>query len=144
MEVFYMKEALKLSKKALKCGEVPVGAIIVQNNKIIGKGYNQKELKKNSLKHAELIAIDKASKTIGDWRLNECILYTTLFPCPMCASAIQQSRIKKIYYILDSKDLFSSEIAKKILKTQLHSVEVEKINLETNILDIFFKKIRLK
>lgn len=144
MDDFYMTEALKLARKAFKAGEVPIGAIIVDNNRIIGKGYNQKEKKKNSLKHAELIAIDEASKSVGDWRLNNCVLYTTLFPCPMCASAIQQSRIKKIYYILESKDLFSFELSKKILNTQSHKVEIEKINLNTSILNDFFYKIRLK
>ena len=144
MDDFYMTEALKLARKAFKAGEVPIGAIIVDNNRIIGKGYNQKEKKKNSLKHAELIAIDEASKSVGDWRLNNCVLYTTLFPCPMCASAIQQSRIKKIYYILESKDLFSFELSKKILNTHSHKVEIEKINLNTSILNDFFYKIRLK
>ena len=98
MDNFYMAEALKLAKKAFKAGEVPIGAVIVYNDKIIGKGYNQKEKKKNSLKHAELIAIDEACNNIGDWRLNDCEIYITLEPCMMCYGAIVETRINKIVY----------------------------------------------
>lgn len=85
-------------KKAYKLKEVPVGVVIVLNDRIIATAHNMREKKKNVLKHAELIALEKASKKMKTWKLNDCILYTTLFPCPMCAAAIQQSRIKKIVY----------------------------------------------
>lgn len=144
MEEKYIQKAIIQAKKALKKGEVPVGSIVVYKNKIIGKGYNKKEKRKNPLLHAELISIRAACKKIKDWRLNECVIYTTLFPCPMCASAIQQSRIKKIFYIFDSKDEISSNISKTILKKSNHVVETEKIKFESDILDVFFKKIRKK
>lgn len=98
LRLFYMKEALKEAKKAYKKGEVPIGAVIVYRNKIISRGYNLRESKKNSLMHAEIIAINNACKKLKSWRLDECDLYVTLEPCPMCAGAIIQSRIKNIFY----------------------------------------------
>ncbi len=95
-DIEYMKNAYKEALKAYKKNEVPVGAIIVKNNKIIAKAHNIKEKKHCSIMHAEILAIQKASKKLKDWRLNDCILYVTMFPCPMCASAINQSRIKKV------------------------------------------------
>lgn len=95
---YFMNEALKEAKKAYKKGEVPIGAVVVYRNKIISKGYNLRESKKNSLMHAEIIAINKACKKLKSWRLDECDLYVTLEPCPMCAGAIIQSRIKNIFY----------------------------------------------
>ena len=89
----YMKEALKQAKKALLLGEVPIGCVIVHEGKIIGRGYNRRNTDKNTLAHAEITAINKASKKIGDWRLEECTLYVTLEPCQMCAGAIVQARI---------------------------------------------------
>ena len=89
----YMKEALKQAKKALDLGEVPIGCVIVHEGKIIGRGYNRRNTDKNTLAHAEITAINKASKKIGDWRLEECTLYVTLEPCQMCAGAIVQARI---------------------------------------------------
>lgn len=89
----YMKEALKQAKKAYALGEVPIGCVIVQDGKIIGRGYNRRKTDKNTLSHAEIIAIRKASKKAGDWRLEECTLYVTLEPCQMCAGAIVQARI---------------------------------------------------
>ena len=101
---YYMNLALKEANKAFKRDEVPVGVIIVSDNKIVARGYNMRELKGDIAKHAELIAIKKANKKIHDWRLENCTMYVTLFPCPMCASAIVQSRIKKIYIgALDEK-----------------------------------------
>lgn len=97
MENKYMKEALKQADKAYKKMEVPVGAVIVKNGKIISRAYNRKEEKKDSTKHAEMIAIKKASKKLGAWRLNDCEMYVTLEPCPMCAGAIVNARLKKIY-----------------------------------------------
>lgn len=94
----YMNEALKQAKKAYSKLEVPVGAVIVKDGKIIARAYNQKETKFDTTKHAEILAIQKASKKINSWRLIDCDMYVTLEPCPMCAGAIIQSRIKNVYY----------------------------------------------
>lgn len=96
MNLKYMKEAIKAAKKAAKLGEVPIGCVIVYEDKIIGKGYNKRNTKKTTLAHAELLAIQKASKVIGDWRLEDCTMYVTLEPCQMCAGAIVQARIKEV------------------------------------------------
>ena len=92
----YMKAAMKQAKKAAAIEEVPIGCVIVYEDKIIGRGYNKRNLKKNTLAHAEIIAMNKASKVIGDWRLEDCTMYVTLEPCPMCAGAIVQARIPKV------------------------------------------------
>lgn len=92
----YMKAALIQAKKAYQLGEVPIGCVIVHNGKIIGRGYNRRNTDKSTLSHAEIIAIRKASKAIGDWRLEECTLYVTLEPCQMCAGAIVQARIPTV------------------------------------------------
>ena len=100
----YMKEALKEAQKAYEKLEVPVGAVIVKDGKIIARAYNQKETKFDTTKHAEILAIQKASKKLKSWRLIDCEMYVTLEPCPMCAGAIIQSRIKKVYYgVADEK-----------------------------------------
>ena len=96
IEEKYMKEALKQAKKAYALGEVPIGCVIVHEGKIIGRGYNRRNTDKNTLAHAEITAINKASKVIGDWRLEECTLYVTLEPCQMCAGAIVQARIPEV------------------------------------------------
>ena len=93
----HMKEAIRLAKKAYRLGEVPIGCVIVYQDKIIGRGYNRRKTDKNTLSHAEIIAIRKASKFIGDWRLEDCRLYVTLEPCQMCAGAIVQARIPEVY-----------------------------------------------
>ncbi len=92
----YMKEALKQAKKAASLGEVPIGCVIVHEGTIIGRGYNRRKTDKSTLAHAELIAIKKASRRIGDWRLENCTLYVTLEPCQMCAGAIIQARIPQV------------------------------------------------
>jgi len=92
----YMREALKQAKKAYKLGEVPIGCVIVHEGVIIGRGYNRRNTDKNTLAHAEITAINRASKKIGDWRLEECTLYVTLEPCQMCAGAIVQARIPEV------------------------------------------------
>lgn len=92
----YMREALRQAKKAAALGEVPIGCVIVYQDKIIGRGYNRRNTDKNTLAHAEITAINKASKVIGDWRLEECTLYVTLEPCQMCAGAIVQARIPQV------------------------------------------------
>lgn len=92
----YMRAALKQAQKAYLLGEVPIGCVIVHEGKIIGRGYNRRNTDKNTLAHAEITAINKASKKIGDWRLEECTLYVTLEPCQMCAGAIIQARIPEV------------------------------------------------
>ena len=104
MQEKYMKEALKQAQKAYDINEVPVGAIIVKDDKIIARAYNLKETKQDTTKHAEIIAIQKASKKLNAWRLTDCEMYVTLEPCSMCAGAIIQARIKKVYIgTMDSK-----------------------------------------
>lgn len=93
----FMQEALKEAKKAAEKLEVPVGCIIVKDGKIIARAHNQKETKTDTTKHAEIMAIQKASKKLGAWRLLDCEMYVTLEPCSMCAGAIIQSRLKKVY-----------------------------------------------
>ena len=92
----YMKEALKQAKKAYKIKEVPIGCVIVHEDKVIARGYNKRNTKKNTLAHAEILAINKASKVLGDWRLEDCTMYITLEPCQMCAGAIVQARVKRV------------------------------------------------
>ncbi len=92
----YMKAAIKQAKKALAAGDVPIGCVIVLEDRIIARGYNKRNAKKTTLAHAELIAIEKASKKLGDWRLEGCTMYITLEPCQMCAGAIVQARIPKV------------------------------------------------
>ncbi|MBQ8118961.1 MAG: tRNA adenosine(34) deaminase TadA [Lachnospiraceae bacterium] len=92
----YMKEALKQARKAYALGEVPIGCVIVHEGRIIGRGYNRRNTDKNTLAHAEITAINKASRKIGDWRLEDCTLYVTLEPCQMCAGAIVQARIPEV------------------------------------------------
>ena len=98
MQIQFMQKALELAKISAAEGEVPVGAIIVKGNEIVGTGRNRREYGKNALYHAEIEAIDNACKTLGGWRLWECDMYVTLEPCPMCAGAIINSRIKTVYY----------------------------------------------
>lgn len=96
--VNYMELAIKEAKKALKKNEVPIGAVIVKNGKVISCGYNKRQKSKNAVNHAEIIAIVNACKKLKDWRLNGCTMYVTLKPCPMCAGAICNARIDKVVY----------------------------------------------
>ena len=98
MDIKFMRAALKEAEKAAAIGETPVGAVIVKDGKIIARGYNKRETKKNALMHAEIIAIDKACKKLGGWRLPNCDIYVTLEPCPMCAGAIIQARIDNVFF----------------------------------------------
>ena len=98
MDSIFMNEALKLAKRAEEQGEIPVGAVVVRNGEIIGRGYNQRESRKNAILHAEMIAIEEACEAVGDWRLRDCTLYVTLEPCPMCAGAIVNSRIERVVF----------------------------------------------
>lgn len=98
MDKEYMQEALLLAKEAADLGEVPVGAVVVRKGEIIGRGHNLRENKRSSVAHAEIIAIEQACETIGNWRLSDCTLYVTMEPCPMCAGAIVNSRIERVVF----------------------------------------------
>lgn len=133
----YMKIALKQAEKALKYNEVPVGCVIVKNNKIIAKAYNKKEKTKNVIQHAEIIAISKACKKIKNWRLDNCEIYITMEPCMMCSGAIEQSRIKKIIYGAKNENYGFTEKIKNIeIISQICENECKKI------VQMFFKKRR--
>ena len=143
----YMKEALKEAKKAYNKLEVPVGAVIVKDGKIIARGHNLKETKCDTTKHAEIIAIQKASKKLESWRLLDCEMYVTLEPCSMCAGAIINSRIKKIYIgALDEKTGAAGSVFNLFEDyTFNHKVEVEKNVMKEQCEDIlkdFFKMLR--
>ena len=144
MDDKFMNYALKEAQKAYNKMDVPVGCVIVYNGKIIARGYNKREKDQNVIKHAEIEAIDKACKVLKSWRLNDCIIYTTLFPCPMCASAIQQSRISKLVYLNDTNNKVLNDISLNILFNENlnHRVKIDKIFLENSIIDDFFEKIR--
>ena len=104
MKEYFMKMAYCEAKKAYKNDEIPVGCVIVCENEIVACGYNKKERKNNALMHAEIIAIDKACKKLGSWRLDNCDIYVTLEPCMMCMSAIIESRIRNVYYGTKNKN----------------------------------------
>lgn len=94
----FMEKALSLAKEAAQMGEVPVGAVIVKNGRIISEGFNKRECKKNALCHAEIEAINNACETMGTWRLSDCEMYVTLEPCPMCTGAIINARLKRVVF----------------------------------------------
>ena len=99
----YMKIAYKLAQKAAEQDEAPIGCVIVYQDKVIARGYNTRKKNESTIDHAEIIAIRKANKKIGSWRLEECSIFVTLEPCSMCAGAIQQARIKEVYYGAEDK-----------------------------------------
>lgn len=145
----YMKEALKQAKKAYKLGEVPIGCVIVYEDKIIARGYNRRNTDKNTLSHAELTAINRASKFLGDWRLEDCTLYVTLEPCQMCSGAIVQSRIPKVVMgCMNPKAGCAGSILNILQMPEFnHQVEVVKGVLEeecSQILQDFFKELRIR
>ena len=144
MDDKFMNYALKEAQKAYNKMDVPVGCVIVYNGKIIARGYNKREKDQNVIKHAEIEAIDKACKALKSWRLNDCTIYTTLFPCPMCASAIQQSRISKLVYLNNTNNKALNDISLNILFNENlnNRVKIDKIFLENSIIDDFFEKIR--
>ena len=144
MDDKFMNYALKEAQKAYNKMDVPVGCVIVYNGKIIARGYNKREKDQNVIKHAEIEAIDKACKALKSWRLNDCTIYTTLFPCPMCASAIQQSRISKLVYLNNTNNKALNDISLNILFNENlnHRVKIDKIFLENSIIYDFFEKIR--
>ena len=143
----YMKEALKQAKKAAAIEEVPIGCVIVHEGKVIARGYNKRNLKKNTLAHAEIIAMNKASKVIGDWRLEDCTMYVTLEPCPMCAGAIVQARIPRVVVGSMNPKAGCAGSVLNILQTEGFNHQV---SLETGILgeecsemlSSFFRELR--
>ena len=144
---YYMKQAIKESEKAYKKLEVPVGAIIVKDGKIIARAHNQKETKTDTTKHAEILAIQKASKKLKSWRLIDCEMYVILEPCTMCAGAIINSRIKKVYIgTMDQKTGAVGSVLNLFNDyTFNHQVESETGILKEeceNILKQFFKELR--
>ena len=143
----FMKEALKEAKKAYEKLEVPIGAVIVKDGKIIARGHNLKETKKDTTRHAEIIAIEKASKKLGAWRLLDCEMYVTLEPCSMCAGAMINSRIKKLYIgAIDEKTGAVGSVLNLLEDYKFnHNIEVEKGILKEDcekILKDFFKDLR--
>lgn len=149
VEEKYMKEALKQAKKAYALGEVPIGCVIVHEGKIIGRGYNRRNTDKNTLAHAEITAINKASKVIGDWRLEECTLYVTLEPCQMCAGAIVQGRIPEVVMgCMNPKAGCAGSILNILEMPQFnHQVKVTRGILEaecSQMLKTFFEELRIR
>lgn len=145
----YMKMAIREAKKAYKLGEVPIGCVIVYNDKVIGRGYNRRKTDKNTLSHAELAAIKKASKYIGDWRLEGCTMYVTLEPCQMCAGAIVQGRVDKVVIgCMSPKSGCAGSIINILQMSEFnHQVEIEKGCLEvecSKMLSDFFIELREK
>ncbi len=145
----YMREALKLARKAASIGEVPIGCVIVYQDKIIGRGYNRRKKDKSTLSHAELIAIKKAGKYIDDWRLEGCTMYVTLEPCQMCAGAIVQARIDKVVIgCMNPKAGCAGSIV-NILENEHfnHQVAVIRGVMEeecSSVLTSFFKNLRIR
>ena len=139
MEEKYIKILLKLSKKAYKKNEVPISCVLVKNNKIISKAYNKKNIKQNSLLHAEVICLQKAYRKLKRWNLNDCVLYVSLEPCDMCKKIIEESRIKSVYYILKK-----GNITNKYTKTKYEQMySIYKDNYK-EFIEKFFKKLRKK
>lgn len=146
-DVKFMREAIRQAKKAKALGEVPIGCVIEYRGKIIGRGYNRRKTDKNTLSHAELNAIRKASKVMGDWRLEECTMYVTLEPCQMCSGAIVQARIPKVVIgCMNPKAGCAGSILNIFDVPEFnHQVETEKGMLEEEcsaLLTDFFKELR--
>lgn len=145
----YMKEAIRQAKKAYALGEVPIGCVIVQGGTIIARGYNRRNTDKSTLAHAEITAIRRASKKMNDWRLEDCVLYVTLEPCPMCAGAIVQARIPRVVVgCMNPKAGCAGSVLNLLDEPGFnHQVEVEKGILEeecSGMLTLFFKELRIR
>ncbi len=144
----FMNEAIKLAIEAAEEGEVPVGAVVVKDGKIVGTGRNRREFGKNALAHAEIEAINNACKNLGGWRLFGCDLYVTLEPCPMCAGAIINSRIENVYFgAYDEKAGSCSSVVNLFSLPYNHKPEVYGGIHEqecSDLLKVFFKKLREK
>ncbi len=149
MDTHYMKLALRQAKRAIKYGEVPIGCVIVCDGEIVGTGYNKRNTKKTTLAHAELIALDRASRKLGDWRLEGCTMYVTLEPCQMCAGAIVQSRIDRVVIgTMNPKAGCAGSILNILqMKEFNHQVDITTGVLEkecTDLLQSFFKDLRIR
>lgn len=149
MDEKYMKEALKQAKKAYAIEEVPIGCVIVHEDKIIARAYNKRNTKKSTLAHAELLAIQKACKKLGDWRLEECTMYITLEPCQMCAGAIVQARIPRVVIGTHNKKAGCAGSILNLLQMKEfnHQVELASGVLEeecSEIMKQFFREMRKK
>ena len=147
MEEKYMRQAINQAKKAASIGEVPIGCVIVHEGKVIGRGYNRRMTDKNTLSHAELNAIKKASKKLDDWRLDDCEMYVTTEPRQMCAGAIVQARIKKVYIgCMNPKAGCAGSIMNLLQVDKFnHQVEIETGILKdecSGLLKDFFRKLR--
>ena len=145
----YMKEAIRQAKKAYAMEETPIGCVLVHDGKIIARGYNKRNKKKNTLAHAELIVINKASRVLGDWRLEECTLYVTLEPCQMCAGAIIQSRIPRVVVGCMNPKAGCAGSVLNLLDVQAfnHQAEVKTKVLEEEcslMMKQFFRELRAK
>lgn len=147
-DLIYMKLALKEAQKAYDKLEVPIGAVIVYKDKVIAKAHNSREKSNQTIGHAEILAISKANKKLDTWRLEDCTLYVTLEPCPMCAGAIIQSRIKRVVYGAKDKKNGSHVSITNLFDLKFnHIVEVENGLMEnecSNMLKSFFKELRKK
>ncbi len=147
MDNFFMNKALDQALEAYKLKEVPIGAVIVKDGKIVGRGYNRKEISFDTTNHAEIMAIKEASKNLKSWRLNDCTMYVTVEPCPMCAGAIVNSRIKELVIgTMDSKGGACGSLYNIVEDYNLnHIVEVRRGIMKqecSNIMKNFFKKLR--
>lgn len=145
----FMKQAVKQAKKAYDKLETPIGCVIVYEDKIIAKGYNKRNMKKNTLAHAEILAINKASKVLGDWRLEDCTMYVTLEPCPMCAGAIVQARIPRVVIgSMNPKAGCAGSVLNLLQQDGLnHQVEITKGVLAeecSGLMTSFFRELRKK
>lgn len=145
----YMKEAIRQAKKAYAIGEVPIGCVIVYEDKIIARGYNRRTTDKSTIAHAEILAIKKACKKVGDWRLEDCTMYVTLEPCQMCSGAIVQSRMKKVVVgCMNPKAGCTGSILNLLqMKEFNHQVELEIGVMEeecSGMMKQFFKELREK
>ena len=145
----FMKQAVKQAKKAYDKLETPIGCVIVHEDKIIARGYNKRNMKKNTLAHAEILAINKASKVLGDWRLEDCTMYVTLEPCPMCAGAIVQARIPRVVIgSMNPKAGCAGSVLNLLQQDGLnHQVEVTKGVLAeecSGLMTSFFRELRKK
>ncbi len=145
----YMREALRQAKRAAALGEVPIGCVIVHEGKIISRGYNRRNTDKSTLAHAEILAIKRAAKRIGDWRLEGCTIYITLEPCPMCAGAIVQARIPRCVIGSMNPKAGCAGSVTNLLEMQgfNHQVEVTRGVLEEEcsaMLKDFFKELRIR
>lgn len=147
IEEKYMREALAEGQKAAGILEVPIGCVIVYDNQVIGRGYNQRNIKKSTLGHAEILAIEEATAFMDDWRLEECTMYVTVEPCPMCAGAILQSRMTKLVYGTKNAKAGCVGSLYNLLEDERfnHQVVVESGVLEDECreqMSSFFRKIR--